>query len=61
MADQHAELVRGLTYPLRRFGWWLRDPETACRARYCARPIVGFSVWCRQHTDHILEGRTVVR
>lgn len=48
--------MRALTYPLRRLGWWLRSPRPACAARWCAAETVGYSRWCRQHTDRILVG-----
>ena len=55
--EQSAESVRRLTYPFRRFITWVKTPETVCRKPLCARPIVGFSVWCRKHTDDVLAGR----
>jgi len=58
MAEQLAELVRAATYPFRRLVTWVKTPEMVCRKPYCAHPAVGFSRWCRQHTDDILEGRT---
>lgn len=48
--------MRAWTYPFRRFGWWLRSPERACRVRWCAAETVGYSAWCRTHTDEILAG-----
>lgn len=30
--------------------------DLACSARRCGRRRVGFSVWCRLHTDRILAG-----
>lgn len=32
------------------FGAW----TSACRSGRCGRPTVGYSVWCRSHTDAIL-------
>lgn len=31
--------------------------KPCCRATWCGRPLVGVSVWCREHTDRILEDR----
>lgn len=31
--------------------------EPCCRATRCGRPTVGFSSWCREHTDRVLEDR----
>ncbi len=45
-----------LMYPFRRLVWFVISPEPACRERLCPRPIVGYSVWCREHTDRILHG-----
>lgn len=44
------------TYPLRLLWYAIASPAPTCRKRWCARPIVGFSVWCRRHTDEILKG-----
>lgn len=51
--------MRGFTYPIRRIWYRTLYPEQACRAKWCARPRLGISVWCREHTDDILEGRTM--
>lgn len=50
-------LWRAASYPARRLLWWICTPACACRYPYCARPVVGLSVWCRRHTDDILSGR----
>lgn len=42
------------TYVFRRFGRWLQSPELVCVYKWCARHRVGFSLWCREHTDRIL-------
>ncbi len=43
-----------LTYPLKRLFWFIWSPEPACDERWCAKPVVGFSIFCRQHTDEIV-------
>lgn len=39
---------------------WLRRRllgRTACQATRCPNRRLGISIWCRQHTDEILEDR----
>ncbi len=43
-----------MIYLLRRFAWWLWTPELGCAYRRCPKPTVGFSIWCREHTDRIV-------
>lgn len=43
-----------VSYPFRRLLQWLFAYGPSCQARWCARPRVGFSVWCRCHTDEII-------
>ncbi len=43
------------TYPFRRAIWALLIPDPECRVYLCARRVVGFSVYCRHHTDQIME------
>lgn len=38
-----------------------RFPKRRCHARDCRLPRVGLSIWCRDHTDAILCGKTVSR
>jgi hypothetical protein len=54
-AGRSAARMRALTYPFRRLWWFLVDSNLPCRHRYCARPQVGLSIYCRQHTDEILK------
>ena len=44
-------------YALRRFVLWLGSPGVACTVQQCPENRVGFSVWCREHTDQILQHR----
>lgn len=47
-----------LRYHLRRFVIVLaRYDHIACTVPTCPEPQVGISVWCREHTDQILEHR----
>ncbi len=46
-----------LTYPFRLLFWAFASPNVTCKAKWCARPQVGFSVWCRFHTDEILNAK----
>lgn len=45
------------TYPFRRARWWIASAESSCNVRWCARPTVGLSRYCRSHTDEILARR----
>lgn len=56
---RYVPLRTSLSYPLRRLGRWLIDPNVACAYRWCARPQVGFSAWCREHTDRIMAGEDI--
>lgn len=38
--------------------WTLFWADLPCGARWCGRPTILFSMWCREHTDRILEDRT---
>ncbi len=42
-------------YVLRRLALWLGSPGVACTVPKCAENRVGFSAWCREHTDQILQ------
>lgn len=48
-------MFRMLTYPIRRLWWCLVAAELPCYRVWCAKPRVGFSNFCREHTDEILE------
>lgn len=43
-----------------RLAWasWF-SPYCTCHHRQCAKPQVGLSIWCREHTDMILMGASV--
>ncbi len=51
-----------ITYPIRRLGWWIRAYESACNAKWCARPRsyqgVLASVWCDKHNARIMAGES---
>ena len=46
------------SYPFRLAWNQLWVGGLTCRDRWCAGRTVGLSVWCRSHTDAILDGHT---
>lgn len=50
-------MISTIVYRLRRLGWAVVSPESACAAWRCPKPRLGISVWCRVHTDEILDDR----
>lgn len=46
-----------LRYWPSRLLWSIRSGEPACTVRSCPAPRVGFSSWCRVHTDQIITRR----